>query len=321
MAVLKSAPRPLNQYDDLLEGLNRHPRHIPSKYFYDSRGSRLFEKITELNDYYPTRCESEILKRSSRDILAACGERHELNIVELGAGDGRKTAFLLREAQSTLENLVYRPVDISAEALEDLVSRFTRSCAGVTIEPCVLDLEVDLQRLPLAKDKRNLILYLGSSVGNYTPEEQRAILRRLRAVMYPGDVLLVGFDLKKDAQVMLRAYDDSEGVTREFNFNLLRRLNRELGADFDETRFRHMAAYNPGTGAMESWLVSLEDQKVHMPSLDFEMRLGAFEAVHVETSWKFSPREIRDLAFAAGFTRLGSFSDHRSYFVDELWMK
>jgi L-histidine N-alpha-methyltransferase len=307
-------------YVDLIQSLSEHPRRIPSKYFYDDEGSRLFEKITELTEYYPTACENEILARQSFDILVACGMPARLNVVELGAGDGRKTCHFLKAAVHEGTEIIYRPVDISAQALEDLQARMQESCPGVRIEPCRLDMEHDFRKLPIEAHDRNLVLYLGSSLGNFTPPEQISFFTKLKALLQPGDFLLTGFDLKKDSELLMRAYDDSQGTTREFNMNLLRRLNRELQADFRENRFKHMAAYNPGTGSMESWLISMEEQTVHIEGLGMEIHFDAFEGIHTETSWKFSPREIRQLARRTGFKRVASFFDHQAWFTDELWM-
>jgi L-histidine N-alpha-methyltransferase len=320
MAVLKSAPGQINPlYRDLLAGLHDSPRRIPSKYFYDDAGTKLFERITELDDYYPTRCEQEILRSQSRDILIAAGSPRRLNIIELGAGDGRKTRFLLEEARLNADQVVYRPVDISKQALDDLAEAFSATNPDIVVKPAIMDLDLEMAQLPIANDSCNLVLYLGSSIGNLLPTQQAQFLSSLRAHLKGGDFLVTGFDLKKDAAILRRAYDDRRGVTREFNMNLLRRLNRELGSDFRLERFTHQAAYNPATGGMESWLVSKEDQTVHVPELNFEMRLDAFEGLHVETSWKFSPREIRTLARASGFARVASFFDHHAWFVDELW--
>ena len=205
------------------------------------------------------------------------------------------------------------------QALNDLQERMRTSCPGVQVLPCQLDMEHDFRKLPIDSHERNLLLYLGSSLGNFTLAEQRSFLAKLKTYMQAGDFLLIGFDLKKDPGALLRAYDDPQGITREFNMNLLRRLNRELEADFSEDRFNHMATYNPATGSMESWLVSQEEQTVHLRGLDLQVHLDAYEGIHVETSWKFSPREIRHLARQTGFNRVASFFDHRAYFSDELW--
>lgn len=320
MAVLRQTAGSVSgRYGDLISALNEHPRRIPSKYFYDDEGSRLFEQITEQDEYYPARAECEILKRQSQDVLVACGMPERLNVVELGAGDGRKTAHLLRACQNAKVEITYRPVDISRQALYDLESRMFTECPGVRIEPCELDLETRFRHIPMATGCMNLVLFLGSSLGNYLPPAQLNFLTRLRSVMHKHDHALIGFDLKKDARILERAYNDKAGVTRTFNMNLLKRLNRELHADFSPKRFKHQSCYNPATGAMESWLISQEEQTVHVRDLGLRFHLDAFEGIHVETSWKFSPREIRDLALHTGFARVAAFFDKKSYFTDELW--
>lgn len=321
MAILgnqigEDSPR---SYDDLLKGFSSHPKRIPSKYFYDDHGSRIFARITELEDYYPTRCEDEILSHQAKMILELCEAGRPINIVELGAGDGRKTTHLLRAAVKSQRHVTYRPVDISLQALKDLTSRLNETVPDMKIDPRQIDLENDMENLPLEEDACNLVLYLGSSIGNYDNSEQRDFLLQLREVLNPGDYALIGFDLKKDPRVLRRAYDDREGVTREFNMNLLRRLNREFEADFEEKHFKHLASYNPGTGSMESWLISQKEQTVHLRALGAQLTLEAFEGIHVETSWKFSRQEIRSLAIGTGFKQLRSFYDDHHWFVDELW--
>jgi L-histidine N-alpha-methyltransferase len=304
---------------DLTEALEAKPRRIPSKYFYDDRGSRIFAHITELESYYPARCEQEILQKYSQKLLRALHVSRKLNIIELGAGDGRKIGPLLQAARARFKHCTYRPVDISSQALHDAQLRLAPQVPGLTITPCRLDMEKNLRHLPLDRSAQNLVLFLGSTIGNFTPEDQLAFLRQLRQVMFDGDFLCVGFDLKKDPHILQQAYDDPEGVTREFNMNLLRRLNRELDADFDEGAFAHLASYNPSTGAMESWLVSQREQTVNLLKLHREIHLDAFEGIQVETSWKFSPSEIRALGKAAGFQSSREFFDKNRWFVDALW--
>jgi len=304
---------------DLTEGLDSRPRKIPSKYFYDDQGSRLFAHISELEEYYPTRCEKEILSEQSRKLLSSVTSSTDLNIVELGAGDGRKIGPLIEAALKRFSHVTYRPVDISMQALKDVRNLLRDQIPELHVEPCLLDIEKNLAGLPLNRHTANLILFLGSTIGNFTPPQQRHFLRELRVIMRAGDYLCIGFDLKKDPQILIKAYDDSEGVTREFNLNLLRRFNRELGADFNEDAFEHIAAYNPATGAMESWLVSQKEQTVNLPKLHRTFHFDAYEGIQVETSWKFSRREIKALAKAAGFRQVQSLYDQSRWFVDELW--
>lgn len=308
-------------YEDLLQGLQQIPKRIPSKYFYDSVGSDLFVRITKLDEYYLTACEKEILDKQSEDILSKLNVSRsmKLNIVELGAGDGHKTLSLLKSSLNCCSSITYRPVDISATALQDLEQRLLKEIPEVPIQPCLLDMENEFQNLPIRKDSKNVVLFLGSSLGNFTPDEQSLFLSKLHSVLNPQDCVLIGFDLKKDPVLLQKAYSDSEGVTEKFNMNLLLRLNREVGANFDTQQFRHWALFNPLTGAMESWLVSLKDQEIELAELDYKFKLNAYEAIHVETSWKFSEPEIDRLASRVGFSVIKNFKDQKEWFVDSLW--
>jgi dimethylhistidine N-methyltransferase len=310
-------------HQELIEGLQSGPRRIPSKYLYDDEGSRIFLQITQLPEYYLTRCEFEILQRQSAAILEACDAdaSEPMTVVELGAGDGHKTIPFLRAAQRKFRRLTYRPVDISREALCEVRATLGRQVRGIRIEPALLDMEQNLARLPLDPEARNILLYLGSSIGNLERAAQRAYLGRLREAMSGRDFLFIGFDLKKELFTLQNAYDDSRGVTREFNLNLLRRLNREFGADFRDSDFLHWPLYNPASGAMESWLVSRKSQTVSLPALDCVLELASFEGMQVEISWKFSAEEISALAAASGFVQVARFTDTRGWFVDELWRR
>lgn len=306
-------------HEDLVAALAESPRRIPSKYFYDDEGSRLFVRITEQPEYYLTRCEDSILRTRGAEIVKAMGVQDSLCVVELGAGDAHKTVHLLEAAREVVTDLRYRPVDISAEALRTSVERLQTRLEGLKVDPYEVDLGKSLRDLPLDPDRPNLVLFLGSSVGNFDPEGQAGFLKDLARHLKRGDFLLAGFDLKKDPDLLRVAYDDARGVTREFNMNLLRRLNREFGADFDVENFRHAGVYNPVTGAMESWLVSLVEQTVRIGAADLTFRLRAYEGIHVETSWKFSLAEIEDLRRQAGFGFVSRYLDANSWFVDELW--
>lgn len=323
MAVLR---HPLGEvkspYQDLLDGLSETPKRIPAKYFYDEVGSRLFARITGLEEYYLTRSEREIMIAQGARILSACGASTSytrLNVIELGAGDGQKTVPLLRQALRVFEAVTYSPIDISQEALKEVSKRMSREIPKLAIRPAQLDLDVDLEHMPVRPGQLNLVLYLGSSIGNYLPAEQRGLLRRIHSVLSKGDMACIGFDLRKDPRLLLKAYDDHMGVTREFNLNLLRRLNRELGARIEASKFNHLPVYNPATGGMESWLISLEEQSLQFPRLHASVHVEAFEGIHVETSWKFSSSEIARLARNSGFTPVASFASPEKWFTDELW--
>lgn len=320
-SLMKVLERPFrkSEHEDLVLGLGSNPKSIPSKYFYDDRGSEIFSRIMDLPEYYPSRCEKEILNEQADAILDALGPLPSLRITELGAGDGRKVLPLLRRARERVKDLVYCPIDISESALRSLTEFLRAGVPGLRIEPRRLDLETAWADLPVARDRSNLILYLGSTLGNFEPQGQRDFMRRLRSRLRPGDHALIGFDLKKNHRLLQKAYDDEAGVTREFNMNLLRRINRELHADFDESAFDHLASYNPFSGSMESWLVSRKEQTVNLAKAGLRIQLRAHEGIHVETSWKFSIAEISSLALLSGFESVRRFYDQRRWFADDLW--
>ncbi|HEX4922928.1 MAG TPA: L-histidine N(alpha)-methyltransferase [Bdellovibrionales bacterium] len=319
--ITRPPARGSDQYRDLVQGLLSAPKRIPSKYFYDAAGSEIFSAIMKCPEYYLTACEDEILRENAHALVRACARDRRLNIVELGAGDGTKTRHLLREAQNAGLMVSYAPIDISNGALKQLETNLAAELEGVVYNPIALDLERELSLLPLSSDAQNLILYLGSSIGNLLPTEQAAFLTELRRTMDFGDHLLVGFDLKKPCEILMPAYNDGAGWTREFNLNILRRLNRELNADFNVEAFKHQPLYNPKNGAMESWLISMAKQHVHLWHLGVTIEFKAFEAIQTETSWKFSHDEIETLAACAGFHRVDKFTDRRGWFNDELWRK
>lgn len=310
---------------DLRLGLTSIPKRVPAKYFYDSQGSEIFSRIMEAPEYYLARVENHILRVHSAEILSAIERRESsiqgLNIVELGAGDGRKTVHLLRAANALSTYVVYSPIDISPAALHALENGLRSEFSDLRIAPRVLDLEIEMGRasLGLSNSMTNLVLYLGSSIGNFTLEEQVRFLGALRAVLTPKDFLLIGFDLKKDPNVLISAYDDSQGWTRRFNFNLLIRLNREFGGDFPLDGFHHHASYNPRTGAMESWLIARRDLVVNIRALELCLAFEAYEGMHVETSWKFSLKEIDRLREQAGFCLVTRRMDERAQFCVDLW--
>lgn len=307
---------------DVLQGLSAERKFIPSKYFYDARGSELFSQIMDLRDYYLTDCEQEILKHHGAEIArlaktTCAGE--ELALVELGAGDGRKTELLLDALAEAQAPFHYVPIDISEQAVRALtdtvvVSRPELSCRGLVAE--YFDAFRWLNRNTSA---RKMVLFLGSNIGNFDTTQGPLFLRTLWNALEEGDLLLTGFDLKKDIGIMLRAYNDSRGVTAEFNRNILRRINRELGANFDEGAFEHYGTYDVFSGAMESYLVSLRDQDVSVDALNKTFSFAPFEPVHLEYSFKFLPEDIDRLAAETGFRVLATIFDSRRFFADTVW--
>jgi L-histidine N-alpha-methyltransferase len=314
--------RPLSEAfgRDVLRGLSGRPKTLSSAYFYDDRGSRLFEEITRLDEYYLTRCERAILETYA-GYLAEQLTGEPFRLVEIGAGDGHKTEILLRRFLAEGLAFEYVPIDICQRSVVDLVAKLRRSVSheALRVRGIVGEYYDALAALPPADKTRNLVLFLGSSIGNFNHEESLRFLRGLRASLHPGDLALIGFDLKKNIEILQRAYDDSAGVTREFNFNLLDRINRELGGHFNRAQFVHRATYNMELGCMESWLVSCCEQRVAIEALRCSFDFGAWEGVRVERSFKYDATQIETLAAASGFQRVRHLFDERHRFVDSLW--
>jgi dimethylhistidine N-methyltransferase len=304
---------------DVLRGLSRRIKTLSSAWFYDERGSELFEQITRLPEYYLTRCEHEILSAHAGEIAAAVPSER-FRVVEIGAGDGHKTDILLRQFLAGGLDFEYVPVDICQRSVVDLVTRLRRTIQGeFTMRGIVAEYQDALAALGEDRPQRNLILFLGSSVGNFDHGSARRFLRGLRRTLQAGDLALLGFDLKKEPAILQAAYDDAAGVTREFNLNLLDRINRELGGRFERERFEHHAIYNTAKGCMESWLISRERQVVHVAAVERSFSFQAWEGIRVERSYKYDLSQIAGLAAAAGFRIVRQFSDGSRRFVDSLW--
>jgi dimethylhistidine N-methyltransferase len=303
---------------DILVGLSELKKSIPSKYLYDSRGSNLFRQITHLDEYYPTACEIEILKKYADEIGDIAGGQ-PFNLVELGAGFGRKTQALIKRFLQAGLNLRYVPIDISESAMSGLIDAIREQFPGLNAYGLVSDYFAGLKWLNNRFDERNFVLFLGSSIGNFTHAEARIFLRNAWNCLKHDDLMLIGFDLKKDIEMLLRAYNDSRGVTREFNLNVLRRINNELGGTFDLNKFRHFGTYDVFSGAMESYLVSLEKQSVYIDLIGRSFDFEAWEPIHTEYSYKYLISDIELLAEETGFAVAKHFFDTRRFFTDSVW--
>lgn len=305
---------------DVLVGLSERPKRLPSKYFYDDEGSRCFQRIMALPEYYPTHCETEILSRHGGDLARLLAGPGPLNVIDLGAGDGTKTMILLEHLSRAGADFTYVPIDISEGAMRELVARTHERLPRVRVEGLVCEYTDGARYLGQEQErKRSLVLFLGSNIGNFNALQARAFLRRLWSALHDGDHVLIGFDLKKDIEVLLAAYNDSKGVTAAFNLNLLKRINRELGANFDLASFRHFGTYNVFSGAMESYLVSLEPQIVRVGALERSFAFDAWEPVHTEYSYKYLRSDVEALARDTGFAGVARFEDSRGWFADALW--
>ncbi|MEQ9365266.1 MAG: L-histidine N(alpha)-methyltransferase [Leptospirales bacterium] len=316
----KQSPSDLKQAfeKDVIAGLSAAEKRIPSRYFYDDEGSRIFQEIMDLPEYYPTDCEHEILAANAGRISGIMGADQPFRLVELGAGDGRKTRLLLDRFTGDDLGFEYVPIDISEGAMGEMIDSVVRDYPEMNATGLVCEYNHGLSFLK-ADQKRNLVLFLGSSIGNFTFEQAHRFCRGLRDILNPGDYLLIGFDLRKEMDVLIPAYSDSRGVTARFNLNLLERINRELGADFDLQQFSHFATYNVHSGAMESYLLSRVKQTVRIKHLDREFDFDPWEPLHTEYSWKYLSADVEDLARSNDFQTVGMFYDERRYFLNALW--
>lgn len=287
-------------------GLTATPKELAPKYFYDERGSQLFERITALPEYYPTRAEREILSERSAEIVAAAGEPGTL--VELGSGSAAKTRHLLSAMRDAGCLRTYVPVDISPEITHETAQALVAEYPGLAVRGLVCDFEHDLERIPAGEGGR-LIAFLGGTVGNLYPDARRDFLARVGAMLEPEDRILLGTDLVKDHERLNDAYNDSAGVTAEFNKNVLHVLNRELGGDFEPDDFEHVASYDPEAARMDIRLRSLVEQTVRLDGLDLNVSFAPGEEMRTEISAKFTRERLEDVYAEAGLRLAGWFTD------------
>lgn len=307
-------------YQDVIRGLTGMPKQLDSKYFYDAEGDRLFQEIMRCKEYYLTDCEMEIMQEQAAAIAEALSSQMaHFDLVELGPGDATKSIHLLRQLLKTGASFTYYPIDISANVITELEKELPAKLPDLQLQGMNGEYFDMLQQVTAQSRRPKVLLFMGANIGNFTPAGAKKFCRNLYHSMHPGDLLLVGFDLKKHPQVILSAYNDSAGITREFNLNLLRRINRELHADFDVSLFEHYPVYDPGTGACKSYLVSLQEQVVHIGEV--EVRFDLYEPVYMEISQKYSHEDIALLATQTGFEPVTEFRDHRQWFADCLWKR
>lgn len=303
---------------DVLLGLSEAPKTIPSKYFYDAEGSRLFQAITDLPEYYLTRCEQEILETHGEEILRLVA-RQTFNLVELGPGDAHKTMLLMDRFLAAGIDFRYVPIDISEAAMQELIASLDRRFPNLAVHGLVSGYSNGLKWLSRNKSEPNFLLFMGSNIGNFNKAASRVFLRSLWNSLQNNDLALIGFDLKKDIHRMLLAYNDRKEVTARFNLNLLQRINRELGADFDLKMFLHYANYDVYSGAMESYLVSTRSQDVFIKGIGQSFHFEPWEPIHTEYSYKYLESDIEELAKVTGFAVETQLYDSQHFFVDSIW--
>ncbi|MEE9288328.1 MAG: L-histidine N(alpha)-methyltransferase [Bacteroidota bacterium] len=297
---------------DVRTGLSSSPKWLPSKYFYDEKGSKLFEQICTLPEYYLTRAGTEILQSHSHEIIGFVN--HNASIIELGSGSASKTRILIEALLKHKPRLHYIPIDISRSALEESAASLLEDYRKLHITAYVGDYYIGLERLPRDASESRLFLFLGSNIGNFELPQAVEFLRRVRSIMRHEDRFLLSIDLKKEKSVLKAAYDDAQGITAAFNLNLLNRINRELDANFDLTSFRHRAHYNEQEGRIEAHLESLRPQRIRIRAARFEVDFEQGETIHTENSYKYSREQIQDLCTAGGLVLEKTWLDGQKLF-------
>ena len=309
--------------EDVRRGLTANPKFLLPKYFYDKLGSRLFEAICLLPEYYLTRAEDEIFARHAGDIVdAATTGGTRMTLLELGSGSATKTRRIIEAAVALQGDLKYVPVDISPVALEESAQILLQAYSSLRVEAYAGDYSVALPRLreTVGENERALVLFLGSNIGNFDSGEALSLLRTLRNGLNEGDRVLIGADLKKERSVLEAAYDDALGITAAFNLNLLARINRELLADFSIADFRHVATFNEAAGRVEMYLESKRVQEARIGVLDLSVRFDEGERVHTENSYKYDLRELLRLGSEAGFRSTNTWLDEAERFSSNLFV-
>lgn len=303
--------------DVVKKGLASQPKTLPSWLLYDETGDRIFQQIMRMPEYYPTRCEYDILQKHKEHLRRHfTKDSSSFRLMELGAGDGLKTEILLKHFLERQSDFTYVPVDISANALQVLTQRLTETVPQLRIHP--ENKSYDEALSDLRQEEKKVILFMGANIGNFTVPEAAQFLKRIALHLRNTDMLLIGFDLKKDPRIIQEAYDDPNGFTADFNLNLLNRLNRELAAQFDIGKFAHYPFYDPETGATKSFLISMTEQEVYIEALDRSFHFAAWESIQTEVSQKYSVEMIEKIMALSGLRIHELFFDDDHYFCDIL---
>ncbi len=307
---------------DVRKGLERTPKTLPSRYFYDAKGDELFQLIMQLPEYYPTRSEYEIFSTRKQEMLELFRNGGKpFQLIEFGAGDGTKTKVLLKHLVEQEVAFTYVPIDISAHVLDELKNSLAKELPQCEVTPMAYEYFDALERLGAGSQKRKVILFLGSNIGNFTGERAHLFLKGLADRMNPNDLLMVGMDLKKDPNTILAAYNDKQGITREFNLNLLDRINAELGGNFNREHFTHYPTYDPLSGETKSFIVSTRKQQVTIGALQQTFDFEAWEPIHTELSQKYDLPMIERMAADAGLQVKTLLHDCKHWFVDVVLAK
>ncbi|MCX2585163.1 L-histidine N(alpha)-methyltransferase [Pedobacter sp. MR22-3] len=303
---------------DVLAGLTAEKKSLSSKYFYDETGDYIFQQIMEMDEYYLTNAEMDIMRHQTEqitDVIAA--NPGAFDLIELGAGDATKSVHLLQSLINRQLEFTYLPIDISRHVIEDLEENLPKKLPALKVQGLNGDYFAMVKKAKTLSARRKVLLFMGANIGNMNVTEAKAFCKALRNELSAEDLLVIGFDLKKNPRQILAAYNDAAGVTKSFNLNLLSRINRELDGDFDISNFDHYASYDPESGSCKSYLISLKDQRVNIG--DETIPFLANEHIYMEISQKYALTEIDDLAISSGFIPFAHFFDQQQYFVDAIW--
>lgn len=307
---------------EAFEGLSAYPKYLSSKYFYDKKGDKLFQDIMHMPEYYLTRCEFEILSLHTSAIAEYFrGKGHGFDLIELGAGDGKKTKILLKYLSENDFNFVYKPIDISQNAMDSLSKTLAAELPKVNVDAETGEYFEVLRRLKNYNSRKKVIMVLGSNIGNLLHPRAIDFLTKLQKTMLPDDLLFMGFDQKKDPKTILDAYNDPAGITEAFNKNILHRINRELGGNFEVDNFNHWETYNPETGTAKSFLVATEPMQVQISAIGLSIDFDRWETIHTEISQKYDDKVVAWLAKEAGLKITQTFADEKAYYKNYVFNK
>ena len=306
-------------YMDVVRGLTSTPKYLQSKYFYDAVGDQLFQQIMHSPEYYLFRSELEIFSEQTEELANTLLANHQdVDIVELGAGDATKSTHLLKYLKENGNHFTYYPVDISKNVIQLLEREMPKRIPGLNVHGLNGDYFEMLHQSYEVSSRRKIVLFMGSNIGNFTPKEAQHFLKSLHKSLLPGDLLLIGFDLKKHPAQILAAYNDKGEITKQFNLNILTRINQQLDADFNVHAFDHFPVYDPVTGACKSYLVSTKQQLVHIGNTT-TVELDKNEPIYMELSQKYTVAETDELAESTGFAPKQYFFDSEKWFLDVVW--
>lgn len=313
----------VNQFAlDTVKGLTSKNKFLLPKYFYNDRGSKIFQDIMGMPEYYLTDCELSIFETQKHELCSALAPKQgSFQLIELGAGDGLKSKILLKTFSKENQNFIYKPVDISRHVLQELKNDLQHNMPELKVKEYVGDFFSLMKNFASENGVPKVVLFLGSNIGNFSSDETDHFFQLLASMMHTGDKVLLGFDLKKSPEIIMNAYNDKHGFTRDFNFNHLERINHELGADFNTENFMHHVTYDPISGETKSYLISQKTHSVSLPLVETVIEFKKWEPIFMELSRKYDTREIDSMASKHGFFVHSHFMDDQKYFTDCLWVK